>query len=414
MDAFGIFEGGGAKGFAHVGALKAAEEESVNFVGVAGTSAGSIVAALVAAGFSADELYSPEDPRSLFRVNFVNFFDPTDWQNLKVLRRDAVTTFRRCRTPWQFWWATTWFVRRNRNRLRRLGISGGLLDTSEFERWLNGQLRRKLQEKNPGFEPSGENGTVALRDIPMPLKIVSADVIRQRIKVFTLPEYADVSVAAAVGASIAIPFIFDPKVWDSGRLVDGGVMSNFPVWVFDRERNDWPPLTPTFGFRLVSKQKNNGDVDGDVAQVEFSLLDHAVGVFQTAVFGDNSLETREVESLHEIPLRVRIGPLDFDISDQAKHDVYNEGKNDARDFFRDEYVGPRDPSYMRIILKLVHQAMIAALGHNGHLRVNVMLPVILFRLSTLTIWMATTIAMIACIFRKDRARADCAGTSLIT
>ena len=48
MDAFGIFEGGGVKGLAHIGALAAAQQRGVNFTGVAGTSAGAIVAALIA------------------------------------------------------------------------------------------------------------------------------------------------------------------------------------------------------------------------------------------------------------------------------------------------------------------------------------------------------------------------------
>ena len=51
LDVFGIFEGGGAKGLAHVGALKAAEERQVRFRGVAGTSAGSIIAGLIAVGY---------------------------------------------------------------------------------------------------------------------------------------------------------------------------------------------------------------------------------------------------------------------------------------------------------------------------------------------------------------------------
>jgi Predicted esterase of the alpha-beta hydrolase superfamily len=51
-----IFQGGGAKGIVHVGALLAIEQMNLGVRGVAGTSAGSIVAALVAAGFSGDDL----------------------------------------------------------------------------------------------------------------------------------------------------------------------------------------------------------------------------------------------------------------------------------------------------------------------------------------------------------------------
>lgn len=50
------FGGGGARGFAHLGALKAFEEEGIHFDEVSGTSVGSIVGALYAYGLSADEM----------------------------------------------------------------------------------------------------------------------------------------------------------------------------------------------------------------------------------------------------------------------------------------------------------------------------------------------------------------------
>ena len=53
-----IFEGGGAKGIAHIGALRALEDAKLDFAGFAGTSAGAIVAALAAAGYSSRELMS--------------------------------------------------------------------------------------------------------------------------------------------------------------------------------------------------------------------------------------------------------------------------------------------------------------------------------------------------------------------
>ena len=49
--------GGGVKGAAHIGAIKAFEEENMNFEYIGGTSSGSIVACLYAVGFTADEMY---------------------------------------------------------------------------------------------------------------------------------------------------------------------------------------------------------------------------------------------------------------------------------------------------------------------------------------------------------------------
>ena len=51
------FSGGGIKAFAHIGALKALEENNIKFDMVAGTSSGSIIAVLYALGYSSDEMY---------------------------------------------------------------------------------------------------------------------------------------------------------------------------------------------------------------------------------------------------------------------------------------------------------------------------------------------------------------------
>lgn len=335
---------------------------------------------MVAAGYTADELYSPENPDSLFRKNFLDFFEKHEWENLKTLRARAVQAFKGKRGSCRLWWAATRFLLRNQRQLARLETDGGLLNTARLEQWLDEQLRMKLTGTDPDFEPSGANGEVTFRDLPLPLKVIAADVAHRRIRVFTMPDDAQFVVASAVGASIGIPFIFIPKTDNGERFVDGGIMSNFPAWVFDSERKDAPPLTPTLGFRLVepvsAARKRGGTATATPEPESVSLFSHVVDVFETAVFGDNTLETREVATLREIPLRVRIGPLDFEIDDQTKVDVFRDGKNDARDYFRKKsYIWRKSDEYMRTILQLVFGAMRDALGHDGHLRVNVMLPI---------------------------------------
>lgn len=61
---------------AHIAALKQAEVLGIEFVGVAGASAGSIVAALAAAGYTADELFHPNRLGTLLDINFTDFFNP--------------------------------------------------------------------------------------------------------------------------------------------------------------------------------------------------------------------------------------------------------------------------------------------------------------------------------------------------
>jgi NTE family protein len=101
VDAYGIFEGGGAKGYAHVGALKAAEKRGIFFRKVAGTSAGAIVAALVAARYTADELFDPtlpEGKRGLLDVDALDILDRADYVRISALMASARGMMRRSET----------------------------------------------------------------------------------------------------------------------------------------------------------------------------------------------------------------------------------------------------------------------------------------------------------------------------
>ena len=52
-----VLEGGGVRGVAHIGAIKALEENGIKIDAIGGTSAGSIVSALYAMGYTADEMF---------------------------------------------------------------------------------------------------------------------------------------------------------------------------------------------------------------------------------------------------------------------------------------------------------------------------------------------------------------------
>ena len=95
--AFVVFEGGGAKGISHVGAIQAIEQSGkFELQGCAGTSAGSIVAALVAAGFRSEELFNydreTDAASSIFDLLSDNFntpldlFRPNHWKRLALAR----------------------------------------------------------------------------------------------------------------------------------------------------------------------------------------------------------------------------------------------------------------------------------------------------------------------------------------
>jgi NTE family protein len=61
VKAYAVFEGGGACGYAHIGALRAAEARGIEFCAVAGTSIGAAIAALVAAGYTSSDLFTEDN-----------------------------------------------------------------------------------------------------------------------------------------------------------------------------------------------------------------------------------------------------------------------------------------------------------------------------------------------------------------
>lgn len=192
----GVFSGGGIKGFAFIGAYKALEEKGFEFARVAGTSAGSIIAALIAAGYKSDEILSLMDSLELRK-----FLD----------KRKGIMSFMLMK-----WISVYW----------RMGLYKGQF----LEEWMEEKLKAK--------------GVSTFADLPKgKLRVIASDLTNGKIVVLPddLSKYGinpnRFSVAKAVRMSSCLPYFFEPvKLWTKDGVsivVDGGVLSNFPIWLFD-------------------------------------------------------------------------------------------------------------------------------------------------------------------------------------
>lgn len=214
-----VLEGGGVKGIALVGALGVLEREGFRVHDVAGASAGAVVGALHAAGYTAEEL------RGIVGRLDLRAFGDAGWGR----RLPAVGA------PLAI--------------LRRQGFHRG----RAFRTWISELLEaRRVRTFADLARPGGGD---AHR-----LQVIVSDLTNREL--LALPRDAGrlgldpdaVEVALAVRASIGVPFVFEPvrvRNRETGRehvLVDGGVLSNFPVWLFDC---DDEPARPTFGLLLV-------------------------------------------------------------------------------------------------------------------------------------------------------------------
>ncbi|WP_434139509.1 patatin-like phospholipase family protein [Photobacterium leiognathi] len=82
MEAYAVFEGGGVKGAALAGALAAAKENNIDFVGYGGASAGSIVAFLATIGYSPEELL-----RALLKYQLTDYLEDLTGEKLTTPKK---------------------------------------------------------------------------------------------------------------------------------------------------------------------------------------------------------------------------------------------------------------------------------------------------------------------------------------
>ena len=210
----GVFSGGGLKGYALVGAYQVIEEKGYQFKRVAGTSAGAILACFIAAGFTSKEI-----EELLSELDTLTLLDP----------RKTILPI-----PFMKWINLYW----------RLGLYQG----KALENWFLEKLALK--------------GVYTFSDIEAgSLKLVASDLTNGKIMVLPddLERYgisaASFPIARALRMSCGIPFFFEPvklKVTSTDTIiVDGGVLSNFPMWIFDNGNKERPIL----GLKLSSNSE---------------------------------------------------------------------------------------------------------------------------------------------------------------
>ena len=309
LDADLVLEGGGVKGIALAGAISVLDERGYSFHKVAGTSAGSIVGALVAAGTHGDQLHA-----IMRDVDYRKFQDPPLLGRLGGLGFAAQVLLRRgwCRGDYLYSWLS-----------ERLGEQ----NVRTFA-----DLRMKDQEADRALldTPGRDYRFVAM----------ASDVSHGRL--VRLPwDYEgrfhvdpdETPVAEAVRASMSIPYYFVPARLtdhiDGGTtwMVDGGMLSNFPVDVFDRTDGD-DPRWPTFGIKLSGRPRDNrlNDVRGIVT------LSKAMVTTMTGFYDRMHIDRAEVVARTIFVDTLGVKATDFALSNETAERLYESGRRAATDF----------------------------------------------------------------------------------
>ncbi len=214
------FAGGGIKGVAHIGALKALEEENIKFDYIAGTSSGSIVACLYSVGYNSDEIYE------IFKkyINKINYFEIKNVIKLIfgiLIKRKIIIT----------------------------GLNSG----KKIEKLINKECAKK--------EINNINQINKNLLIPC-VNLKTGDVyIFSSIKNRNRKEYSDniiyknnINIGKAVRASCSYPGVFSPCIIEDNYMVDGGIRENVP-WKELKECGAQKVISIVFQNEIKEKNK---------------------------------------------------------------------------------------------------------------------------------------------------------------
>ena len=299
-DADGVFQGGGVKGIALVGALiEFGDRGWTNWVNVAGTSAGSIIAAYIACGHDASDLE-------------------------QLLRQTPYAKFEDIGAGGKIFGGGL-------NLIRHHGLAHG----EYFHKWFSEQT---------GGKTFGD-----VKAAGRTLKLIAADVTNRELLVLPddLSAYRQAGgtdpidgdhfpIADAARMSMSIPFFFQPVELvriDTGKpatIVDGGMLSNFPVWLFDVADRD--AKRPTFGFRLTGGKGVGGGLQSIVNSLGWPV-ELGSEMFHTAMEAWDKRFMSHSTYVRTCPVSAGdIGTTDFALTQKQQDWLIDSGRKAAAEF----------------------------------------------------------------------------------
>jgi NTE family protein len=356
QEADGVFRGGGVKGLGLAGALlgfaEHPEKPVKKWVNVAGASAGAIIACYLACGHDAADIAD-------------------------LMKRTKFADFQDFPPPGKV-------VGGGQNFIRRHGLARG----EAFRRWFGEQLEHKTFAATKTDDGTGYRLKLIAADVTnRALLVLPDDLPRYRRPGEDKPIDPDTfEVADAARMSMSIPYFFEPYqlirdrvlIEDPGDneglkagaladrvdvetqsaqiasvggrpatfreltrreqksqrsvIIDGGTLSNFPVWLFDVDSPGRPLLRPTFGFTLTGGKGVGGGLNAAVARMPWAVR-FGFDIFHTS---QEAWDARFVS--HSTRVRTvtvdagNVGTTDFNLPVSAQDMLIANGRDAAKRF----------------------------------------------------------------------------------
>ena len=410
-----VFEGGGAKGSVFVGALQAFEEREHTARRLIGTSAGAITATLMAAGYRSGDLYDAvTKPTSDRKPQFSAFMDVPEKAQLEERGLDRSLSYAILKSadlslvtdkmpdlsglsdkmP-----GLSWLSGRTPDLSRVSDAAADLIDRSIFEplmavgayrqsfsliergglfageafrAWLTERLndRDSKYDKDPDDPEDRPLGEATLRSFyartESDLSLVASDLESRKMLVLNHRTAPDCPVAWAARMSMSIPFLWQEVVWrdsefghyrgkslEGHTIVDGGVLSNFPIELLtSRDQEDLaimgdegPAAVPNLGLLIdetleVEGADDASDKRDDEGKEGGSLLDDLTRgtVERIRRLVDTITNTHDAPAIREHAAEIcrlpakGYGTTEFDMSEERLDALVRAGKKAMEEY----------------------------------------------------------------------------------
>jgi NTE family protein len=310
-----VLEGGGVKGIGLVGAVLTLHGAGFVFPRIGGTSAGAIVAALIAA-YQVRDVPLTQLQTDMAELDYTQFMQKTWAEKHLGLIGDATAL-----VSHQGLYASSYVQQWLTSKLEPLGIRtfADLKITGDDGTALAPHQRYRLVTHTSDLT----RGALARLPWDLPYYLLNSkdrdDPARQIAVIDSYP------IVDAVRASMSIPFFFQPfeqkTVLGACTWVDGGLLQNFPVTVFDRT-DGRPNRWPTFGIKLSSRPGVNAPdvpVQGDLREV-VSIAHTAMGEWNRYPLADEGVGARTV-----FVDTMGIASTDFGLTTDQRDELFANG-----------------------------------------------------------------------------------------
>jgi NTE family protein len=317
-----VLEGGGIRGLAYPGALQVLEEKSIlkNIESVAGTSAGAIIALMVGIGYNSHEI------DSVFRSLKIQQFN------------DGKNIF---------------------SKIRRLKKEYGIFKGDKFEKWLGRLIQNKTGDPNTTFFQLHQLhiANSNFKDV----YCTGTNLSKQKLQIFSWQHTPFMQLKTAIHISGSIPVYYKAVAIDSGwnkvqannkinfdLYVDGGMINNYPINIFDTCLNGKSPLdcenikynSQTLGLKL-ERPEQIVQFDNGIT----SITPHSISTFKDYKLAlinllQETLARKNVDLKNERGRTIYISYGNVfgkirKVSDEEKTELFNNGVNAAQKFFKD-------------------------------------------------------------------------------